>query len=136
MRTETLGLAQILVENDAAIVAVATADRGYDEDLARTVVSRSLEVNVREPLADIRVTTLAITGRLATGATTCERTCHRRDEHFDDTRISEIGSQRSTSSCSFATFRKKIPAWDFPLCDYIIYKILSSILNILFLLNL
>lgn len=60
LRTETLGLAQILIERNAAIVATATADRRYDEDLTRTRMSCRFEVNVGELLSGVWVTTLTI----------------------------------------------------------------------------
>lgn len=67
--TETLDLTRILIECDATIITAAAADRGYNENLARAIMSCSFEISVSELLTGVRVTTLAISRVLVSGIT-------------------------------------------------------------------
>lgn len=53
LRTETFGLVQIFIKRDATVIATATANCGYDEDLARTRMSCNFVVNVSELLTGV-----------------------------------------------------------------------------------
>jgi len=53
LRTETLGLAQVLIERDATIITTTTANCRYDENLARAKMSCRFEVNVGELLTGV-----------------------------------------------------------------------------------
>jgi len=53
LRAEALGLAQVLIKCHATIIATATTNRGYNKNLAWTIMNCSFEINISELLIGV-----------------------------------------------------------------------------------